>query len=110
MDAWREHRLTSAYLTPENFARRARAKRLGAALGVGPEHVALAWSLKQPYAAHVCVATTSPEHLRSNAQALAVPLSADDVAWLSSGDDALVPAALGGPTVVAAPREVLKSR
>ena len=51
MPAWREHRLTSAYLTPENFERRGRARRLGKALGVGPEHVALAWALHQWWAA-----------------------------------------------------------
>ena len=91
MAAWREQRLTSAYLTSDNFERRARATKLGAALGVGPEHVALAWCMRQRYASHVCVATVCPEHLVSNAKALDLALSSDDVAWLAHGDPALMP-------------------
>lgn len=84
----------SAYLTPENFARRDRAARLGAAWDLGPEHVAVAWNLAQKYTSHVLVATTSAEHLRSNANALKIQLSEADCAWLAHGDAALTPTVL----------------
>ena len=85
MDRWREDRLTSAYLTDANFDRRDRAAALGAARGLGPEHVAVAWCARQRYPSHVCVATTTVAHLRSNVKALALDLDDDDLAWLARG-------------------------
>ena len=58
------------------------------------EHVALAWARHQPYASRVCVATTSVARLADDARALSLPLSPSDLAWLESGDPALLPARL----------------
>jgi len=91
---WRDARLRSAYLTPENFARRERASRLGRVHGLHAEHVALAWARHQPYSSRVCVATTSIARLADDARALALHLSPSDLAWLESGDPALLPARL----------------
>lgn len=90
MGAWRDARLRSAYLTDDNFDRRDRAAAFGAARGLGPEHVAVAWCAKQTYpvrrrAAQVCVATTTAAHLRSNVKALALDLDEADLAWLARG-------------------------
>lgn len=85
MGAWRDARLRSAYLTDDNFDRRDRAAAFGAARGLGPEHVAVAWCAKQAYPAHVCVATTTAAHLRSNVKALALDLDEADLAWLARG-------------------------
>ena len=93
-ESWRDARLRSAYLTPENFARRDRARRLGQVHGLAAEHVALAWARHQPYASRVCVATTSVARLADDARALSLPLSPSDLAWLESGDPALLPARL----------------
>ncbi|KAJ1454539.1 NADP-dependent oxidoreductase domain-containing protein [Pelagophyceae sp. CCMP2097] len=91
MGEWREQRLTQAYLTPDNFARRRRATLFGSLHGLKPEHVALAWNLAQAYESHVITATVNIDHLRSNILALQLELTPDDCVWLKTGDEACTP-------------------
>jgi len=92
---WRDHQLTTAYCTDDNFARRERAAVLAAQKGLTTAQVALKYLASQPFNAFVQVGTTSSKHFGENSIGGSVhKLSADEVSWLETGEDAYLPAAL----------------
>ncbi|WP_169952601.1 aldo/keto reductase [Microbispora sp. H11081] len=82
-----DFRSTLPKFQEENFAGNLRLveglKAFAAERGHAPGQVALAWLLAQPYDIAPIPGTKRPEYARQNAAATAVPLSADDVAYLS---------------------------
>lgn len=77
----------ASYDTPGNAARRERARRLAAQLGVTAAEVALAWVLAQPMRPLAAVGVRGPDHLRRAWSALEVAprLGPDDLRWLETG-------------------------
>eukprot|EP01060_Flectonema_neradi_P001340 TRINITY_DN10792_c0_g1_i2.p1 TRINITY_DN10792_c0_g1~~TRINITY_DN10792_c0_g1_i2.p1 ORF type:complete len:354 (+),score=63.87 TRINITY_DN10792_c0_g1_i2:72-1133(+) len=84
-DEWREYKLRSAYVTPENIARCRRTRQLADQLGVSPAVVALAWILSQQYSTFALVGTTKRSHLLQALEAASVKLTPSQCSWLSSG-------------------------
>ncbi len=76
-----------AYCGEENFERLERAEQLAGEKGITLPQVALAYVLSQPkldnYALVGCM---TPEEYRMNADAVAIRLSADEIAWLEMGE------------------------
>mmetsp|Transcript_29694 Transcript_29694/g.72275 ORF Transcript_29694/g.72275 Transcript_29694/m.72275 type:complete len:111 (+) Transcript_29694:996-1328(+) len=63
---WREHQLTTAYCTEENFKRRERVAELAASKGLTMAQVALQYVASLPFNAFVQVGTTSAKHFGEN--------------------------------------------
>jgi aryl-alcohol dehydrogenase-like predicted oxidoreductase len=75
------------YDTPENHARKARAERLAAELGVTPAQIAVAWLRSQPGLTVIPLfGTRSPDHLAEIVAAASVALTPEQVRWLYGGD------------------------
>lgn len=76
-------RCHEAYENPTSRARLTRCEALAATLGATPGQVALAWLRHQGFPVFPIIGTTSPEHLREDAAAAALRLSADQAATLA---------------------------
>jgi 1-deoxyxylulose-5-phosphate synthase len=73
----------SVYRNAENGERRARAEELGRRIGAGPNAVALAWVLAQPFPTIAVVGPHSVAHLRDSLRALDLELAAGELHWLN---------------------------
>lgn len=73
----------TAYDTPENAERRRRAEIVAARQGCLAHHVALAWTLHQPFRSFSIIGPRSAAELRSSLVALEVELTEHEVAWLA---------------------------
>lgn len=74
------------YDTPENSARRERARELATTLGVTPSQIALAWLLCQPGLSVLPVfATGNAEHQAEILGAVSIALTPEQVRWLYGG-------------------------
>lgn len=71
--------------SPENSARRDRARKLAAELGCTPTQVALAWLIHQAPLTIPITGTTKIDHLREAMGAVDVELTAEQVCWLRDG-------------------------
>lgn len=74
------------YNRPDNWERLRRAREVAARLGCTPTQVALAWVLHQPFPTFALIGPRSLEELEDCLGALAVRLTADEVAWLNLSD------------------------
>jgi aryl-alcohol dehydrogenase-like predicted oxidoreductase len=74
--------LVRCYYSDGNFERLARARALGAELGVAPTAIALAYVLAQPFPTFALIGPRSVEETRSSAEAASVALTPEQVAWL----------------------------
>ncbi|MBI2301308.1 MAG: aldo/keto reductase [Armatimonadetes bacterium] len=72
--------------TPVNLARRQRARELAARRGCTPVQVGLAWLMHQPFPAVPIFSTVSLEHLTEAIGANDVPLTAEELRWLATGE------------------------
>jgi aryl-alcohol dehydrogenase-like predicted oxidoreductase len=77
------------YGTAANFARKRRAEDLGRRYHMTAAQVALAYVLHQRFPVFAVVSMSSPERLRSNLEASALPLSESEARWLESGEGPL---------------------
>ncbi len=73
------------YSGEANFARLDRAEQLGRERGMTLPQVALAYVLSQPLNIYALVGSATPAEYQMNADALALKLTADELAWLESG-------------------------
>lgn len=80
----------AAYDTPGNAERRRRAKVVAARKGCLAHHIALAWTLHQPFRSFAIIGPRSAAELRSSLLALDVELTEDEVAWLALEEDRMV--------------------
>lgn len=74
------------FINDENTARAARADRLAEQLGATPNQVALAWLRAQAFPVIPILGTADVDHLQDALGTVDVTLSADQAAWLESGD------------------------
>ena len=74
--------LVRCYYSDGNFERLARARALGAELGVAPTAIALAYVLAQPFPTFALIGPRSVEETRTSAAAATVRLTPEQVAWL----------------------------
>lgn len=79
--------LVRTWYSPENFERQRRARELAAQRGVEAIHVALAYTLAQPFAPFALIGPRTLGELRSSLAALAVELSPGELAWLDLAAD-----------------------
>lgn len=77
-----EPSVAAAYDSPTNRARRDRARRLAAPLGIDAGQLALAYVLAQPHVAVALAGARDPAGVERLWQALRVELGAEDLAWL----------------------------
>jgi aryl-alcohol dehydrogenase-like predicted oxidoreductase len=78
----------AAYDTPENAARRARARQLGAQRGASATQIALAWLRAQSTPESPVIplfSTASPVHLAEALTSVDIALTADEARWLRDG-------------------------
>ena len=73
------------YGTPENAARRERARQLAGDLGCTPTQIALAYLLSQPFPVVPVVGTFTPAHLLEAVAARQITLTPEQAAWLREG-------------------------
>ena len=78
------------YDTPENGARRERAKQLAENYGATATQMALAWLRSLPLPTLPLFGTTDTAHLNEVLGAARLTLAPDDVAWLTAGDTSAV--------------------
>ncbi len=76
----------SAFDSPDNRARRGRARTLAGELGVSANQVALAWVLGQPFPTWAVIGARTIAELEESVAAADLELSPDQVRWLSIGD------------------------
>ncbi|MGK9147657.1 aldo/keto reductase [Plantibacter flavus] len=74
--------LVRCYYSDDNFERLARARSLGAELGVAPTAIALAYVLAQDFPTFALIGPRSIEETRSSTDALSLRLTPEQVAWL----------------------------
>ncbi|HXH33061.1 MAG TPA: aldo/keto reductase [Plantibacter sp.] len=74
--------LVRCYYSDDNFERLARARSLGAELGVAPTAIALAYVLAQDFPTFALIGPRSIEETRSSTDALSLHLTPEQVAWL----------------------------
>lgn len=84
--------LVRTWHSPQNFERLRRARALAERRGAEAIHVALAYTLAQPFAPFALVGPRNLTELRSSLRALEVTLSPGDLAWLDLAADAPPPA------------------
>lgn len=77
----------AAYDTPANAERRRRAQVVATRKGCLPHHIALAWTLHQPFTSFAIIGPRSAGELRSSLRALDVNLTDAEVAWLALDDE-----------------------
>jgi len=105
-EEWREHQLTTAYCTEDNFMRRDRAAALAVRKGLTLAQVALKYVASQRYNGFVLVGTTSAKHFAENAVGGATDkLTAAEVRWLECGDEHLSPLRGGKRKAAATPSD-----
>ncbi len=78
--------LKRTWLAPDNIMRRQRAGKLASVFGVEMINVALAYVLQQPFSCFPLIGPRSLAETRSCMEALAVPLSPDQLRWLNLED------------------------
>ena len=71
------------YGYPENFRKLARCEELAAKKGCTVTQIALSWIYQQGINAFAVVSTKNPDRMKSNIDALDIPLSADEIEYLS---------------------------
>lgn len=71
-----------AYATPDNLARRDRARALAAELSATPAQIALAYLLNQPFPVFPIIGTLDETHLLESLGATAISLTAEQIRWL----------------------------
>ncbi len=76
----------TVYATPDNVARRDRARRIAERDGGTATEVAVRYVLHQPMRTHAIVGCRSAEEFRSLKRAAETPLSTDDLRWLEWGE------------------------
>ncbi|MBL0373535.1 aldo/keto reductase [Rhizobium sp. KVB221] len=81
--------LVRSWYSEGNFMRRDRAVELAHRLGKHPIHVALAYVLAQPFPSFPLIGPRTLEELDDSLEALAIPLSPEDLDWLARGAVAL---------------------
>ncbi|GAA5128268.1 aldo/keto reductase [Pseudonocardia adelaidensis] len=74
--------LVRCFYSDGNFERLARARTLGAQLGVTPTAIALAYVLAQPFPTFALIGPRSVDETRSSTEAARVQLTPEQVAWL----------------------------
>ncbi len=75
-----------AYCGEENFERLERAEQMAREKGITLPQIALAYVLSQPKLdIYALVGCMTPEEFQMNADAVAIRLSADEIAWLETG-------------------------
>jgi predicted dehydrogenase/aryl-alcohol dehydrogenase-like predicted oxidoreductase len=72
--------------SPANAERRIRAETLAKQYGVSPHNIATSWVLAQSFPSLALVGPRSPGEIASTLPALAVKLTAQEVAWLNLED------------------------
>lgn len=77
---------TLLYRGDDNQGRKQRVKLLAQQMGVSPNHVALAYVLRQDMDVFAIVGTRSSRHLEDNVAAQSVALSAQQLRWLEDGE------------------------
>ena len=75
----------ASWNSPENDARRSRARELGDELGAAPASVALAYVLHQPSHVLALVGTRSRTHLEEALSACRITLTEGQLTWLETG-------------------------
>lgn len=70
-----------------NQARKDRARELAAKKGASMAQIALAYLFNQPFPVHAVIASSSPERMKANLEAVKIPLTADELLWLENGDE-----------------------
>jgi predicted dehydrogenase/aryl-alcohol dehydrogenase-like predicted oxidoreductase len=80
--------LVRCYYSDVNFARLARAQTLAAELGVPTTAVALAYVLHQPFPTFPLIGPRTTGETHSSLRALDVKLTAEQVRWLETGEQA----------------------
>ncbi len=76
---------TPVYQSPQNEARRERARQLAQKRGVTPGQIALAWLIRHPFPVFPIVGTTNVARLRAALQADEIKLTPDELKWLADG-------------------------
>jgi predicted dehydrogenase/aryl-alcohol dehydrogenase-like predicted oxidoreductase len=78
----------SLWRTPDNLERLSRLRRLAARRGgLSPTALALAYTLAQPFPTLAIIAPGSLPDLRRDSEAVRIPLSAEECAWLNLESD-----------------------
>jgi aryl-alcohol dehydrogenase-like predicted oxidoreductase len=77
-----DRRVIAVYDSADNRERRRRAALLGATRGFDAGQVALGWVLNQPFPTVAIAGGRTPAELRSNARAVELSLTAEEIAWL----------------------------
>ena len=75
------------YLYEENMERLRRAELLADQLGISVSEVAMRYIFSSPMNVFAVVSTTSPDRLRMNLQAVACPLTPEEVVFLEDGSE-----------------------
>jgi aryl-alcohol dehydrogenase-like predicted oxidoreductase len=75
----------AGYATPENLARRERARALASEVGATPAQIALAYLLAQSFPTFPIVGTLNPEHLREAIGSIRLELTEEQARWLRDG-------------------------
>ncbi|TCO21236.1 aryl-alcohol dehydrogenase-like predicted oxidoreductase [Kribbella steppae] len=78
-----DEELVRCFYSDENFRRLDRARELGAAKGVEPTAIALAWLLHQPYPVFPLIGPRHISETRTSLPGLSVELTPEEVAWLT---------------------------
>ena len=78
-----DEELVRCFYSDENFRRLDRARELGAAKGVEPTAIALAWLLHQPYSVFPLIGPRHISETRTSLPGLSVELTPEEVAWLT---------------------------
>jgi aryl-alcohol dehydrogenase-like predicted oxidoreductase len=77
--------LVRCWYSEENFARRDRATALAERLGRKPIHVALAWTMAQPFPVLPLIGPRRLVELDDSLEALTIRLTPEEVRWLDTG-------------------------
>lgn len=78
--------LVRCWFSEENLARRSRAADMADERGLSLNSLALAWALHQPFALVSLIGPLTTAELADSLSAADIELSAEDVAWLATGE------------------------
>ena len=73
------------YAAPENYQRLGRAYELAAEKGVSVPQIAIAYVLNYPLNIFALVGSATPDEVKSNAAAVDLELTPEEIAWLETG-------------------------
>ena len=74
------------YAYEDNFQRLDRAAELAKQKGVSANQIAFAWVMRQPYNLFALVGSRTPEEFQQNLDAMELPLTPAEMAWLNLSD------------------------